>query len=248
VIQFGLVLVSLVSATPVEFYNQGNEAYEAADYEHALMLYDSAAVRLSNAYLYYNRGNTYFKLGEIGRAIADYLKAYVLDPYDSDIAFNLSFARAYRPDKALKLQNPLVKFLTRFLRFLPLATVRMLTGVLFFLAIAALAMHFKGPSRFWIWIAIGLGIVCLWTSASWLSWSEVASPKRAVIVVPELFLRSGPGESHKILVIVHDGLEVTIRGRRGQYLLLQVPGGQGGWAPAGSVEQVFQKAKTRYTK
>jgi uncharacterized protein YraI len=52
-------------------------------------------------------------------------------------------------------------------------------------------------------------------------------------------LRSGPGEDYKDIVVVHDGLEASIRSRRGRYVLLQVPGGTGGWADSSSVELIF---------
>lgn len=47
-----------------------------------------------NGYLYYNAANARMRLGEIGRAIADYRRALRLLPNDTDVRRNLAFARS----------------------------------------------------------------------------------------------------------------------------------------------------------
>ena len=236
-----LLFALLLTATPGEQYNRANEAYEAADYAQAVTLYDSAAAQVLAADVFYNRGNARFKLGQVGRAIADYLRAQALDPHDPHIRHNLDFARAYRPDRTLSVPNPLVRFLVGLLRFLSLAAARLLTGLLFLLAAAALTVLFVRRSRVGLWFAVGFGVLGLYCFMSWMSWAGAVSPHRVVVVVPELTLRSGPGQGYKDILIVHDGLEVTVRERRGGYVLLQAPGGEGGWAESSTVEQVFPR-------
>jgi len=72
-----------------------------------------------------------------------------------------------------------------------------------------------------------------------MSWAGEASPAKAVVVTPELTLRSGPGEDYRDILIVHDGLEVHVREQRGDWVLLQAPGGEGGWSRSRSIERVF---------
>lgn len=235
----GLLLAALAGATPADYYNQANQAYEAGDYLGAVELYDSAAAQVTHADILFNRGNAYFKTGQTGRAIADYARAWVLDPYDLEPKQNLEFCRAYRPDKTTTLQNPLVKFLVAMLRVLDLGLVKLLTGALFLLALAALALLFIRGGRVWVWVSAGLGVLCLYSFLSWMSWNQAVSPDRAVVVVPEVVLRSGPGEDYKDIVVVHDGLEGRIRSRRGRYVLLQIPGGTGGWADSSTVELIY---------
>jgi tetratricopeptide (TPR) repeat protein len=235
----GLLVAALAAASPAEYYNQANQAYEAGDYLAAVELYDSAAAQVTHSDILFNRGNAYFKTGRIGRAIADYARAWVLNPYNPEPRQNLEFCRAYRPDKTATLQNPLVRFLTSFLRLLDLGTVKLLTGVFFLLALAVLALLFIRGGRAWVWISVGLGVACLYSFLSWMSWTQAVSPDRAVVVVPEVVLRSGPGEDYKDIVVVHDGLEARVRTRRGRYVLVQVPGGTGGWADSSAVEFIF---------
>ncbi len=226
-------------ASPADLFSRGNAAYEAGDYQQAVALYDSAAAGMTSAELFYNRGDARFKLGEIGRAIADYSRAYVLKPHDRAIIHNLAFARQFRPDKTLTIENPLVRMLNNVLRLLDAATARVLAGFFFFLSLASLALLFVNGRRLFGWIALGLGVLFLYCFVSAASWGAVTSPERAVVVQPELTLRSGPGPEYKEIAVVHDGLEVMLRERRPGYVLIQIPGGDGGWVESASVEPIF---------
>jgi uncharacterized protein YgiM (DUF1202 family) len=228
-------------ASPADLFTRGNAAYEAGDFAGAVTLYDSAAAGMTSAELLYNRGNARFKLGEIGRAIADYNRAYLLKPHDKAIIHNLAFARQFRPDKSLTLENPLVRMLNDVLRLLDSATARVLAGLLFFLALGALAHMLVHGQRLFGWIALGLGVLFLYCFIAAASWGAVASPAHAVVVQPELTLRSGPGAEYKEIAVVHDGLEVMLREQRPGYVLIQIPGGDGGWVESAAVEPVFPR-------
>jgi hypothetical protein len=229
------------AATPSEFFSRGNQAYEAGDYTGAVALYDSAAQNGASPAVLFNRGNAKFKLGSIGKAIADYSRAYALAPTDKDIRNNLAFARQYRPDKTLTLENPLVRMFTDILRVLSYSTTRVLAGFFFFAALAVLALLFITGNRWYGLSALVPGVLFLYCLAASLSWSADVNPGRAVVVVPELTLRSGPGSEYKEIAVVHDGLEVAVRERRPGFVLVQAPGGEGGWAESASVEQIFPR-------
>lgn len=232
---------ALASTSNVDLFTRGNAAYEAGDYAQAVALYDSAAAVVTSAELLYNRGNAYFKLGEVGRAIADYNRAYVLKPHDKDIRHNLAFARQYRPDKSMTLENPLLRMLTDFLRLPDAATARVLAGLFFLLALGSLALLLIRGQRLLGWTALGFGVLFIYCLLSSASWSAVTGVDRAVVVQPELTLRSGPGPEYKEIAVVHDGLEVTVRERRPDYVLIQIPGGEGGWVESAAVEPIFAR-------
>jgi tetratricopeptide (TPR) repeat protein len=237
----GILGGSCFAASPADLFSRGNTAYEAGKFEQAVALYDSAAALTTSAEVFYNRGNAYFKLGEIGRAIADYNRAYVIKPHDRDINHNLTFARQYRPDRSLTIENPLLRILAAFLRLPDAALARVLAGILFFLSLASLALLLVRGQRMFGWIALGLGVAFLYCFLSGASWAVVTSKERAVVVQPELTLLSGPGPEYKEIAAVHDGLEVTVREQRPGYVLVQIPGGDGGWVESSSVERIFAR-------
>jgi len=237
----GVIGGSCFAASPADLFSRGNAAYEAGEFQQAVVLYDSAAALSTSAEVFYNRGNAHFKLGEIGRAVADFNRAYVLKPHDKDIRHNLTFARQFRPDKSLALENPLLRILASFLRLTDAASARVLAGLFFLLSLASLAFLFVRGQRVFGWIALGLGVAFLYCFVSAASWAAVTGPERAVVVEPELTLLSGPGQEYKEIAVVHDGLEVTVREQRPDYVLIQIPGGDGGWVESASVEQIFTR-------
>jgi uncharacterized protein YgiM (DUF1202 family) len=226
-------------ASAGHYFSRGNDEYEAGRYDRALALYDSAAAQFRSADAYYNRGNAHFRLGSTGRAIADYTRAWVLRPADRQIRHNLAFARQYRPDKALVIENPIVRGVAGLLRLFDVGAARVLCGVFFLLALVLLASFLTRGQRPLLWGSVGLGAVFLYFLVSSLGWGAVLSPGRAVVVVPELTLRAGPGAEYKDIVVVHDGLEVAVRERRPGWALIQIPGGAGGWVETATVEPVF---------
>lgn len=71
----------------------GNTAYANGDYEAALKAYNKlVADEQLSASLFYNLGNTYYKLDELGEAIWAYEKALKINPGNADVQFNLDFA------------------------------------------------------------------------------------------------------------------------------------------------------------
>lgn len=79
---------------------QADSAYNADDFRQAADMYlnviqqDGPSVKL-----YYNLGNTYYRLGEMGNAIIAYERALRLDPSDKDVRNNLDFVNARITDR-----------------------------------------------------------------------------------------------------------------------------------------------------
>ncbi len=236
-----LILILLWSGEVLDHFQMGNSFYEQGDYQSAIVHYDSAVFILPTAAVYYNRGNAYFKLGRIGLAIADYLRARAIAPNDADIKHNLEFARQFRVDK-----NPNPEgFFARFLR--QLATVsnyqlsRFLSALLFLLFGLVFAFYLITRQTLPLVFSILLLVLFGYFLISVFYWRGVTGENVAVVVVPEAVLRSGPGEEYKEIVAVHDGLEVRIIERRQEWALIQIPGGLGGWVEKGKIEPVFVK-------
>ena len=95
----------------VELLAEGEELFHQAsnaeDLERAELLYRRALHRyeliarqgVRNAGLYYNIGNAYFRLGDLGRAVLYYRRALLLNPADPNVRHNLVYARSKRADR-----------------------------------------------------------------------------------------------------------------------------------------------------
>ena len=94
----GLVfLASLVSLKAQEssesLFTRGNTAYNEAKYSQAAELYEQIIKNGEHsAELYYNLGNTYYRLNQVAESIYFFEKAKQLAPKNQDIKINSSFA------------------------------------------------------------------------------------------------------------------------------------------------------------
>ena len=90
----------------VDIYNKANQHYASNDFQSALSNYLVVIERgVKNPQLYYNLGNTYFKLGEPGYAILYYEKALALRSFDRETRENLEYAKRSLKERVLPLYN-----------------------------------------------------------------------------------------------------------------------------------------------
>ena len=74
--------------------SDADSAYIQGDYLTAIGIYESIIENQGvNATLYMNLGNCWLKRDEVAKAILNYERAYLIDPSDPDIRFNLELAR-----------------------------------------------------------------------------------------------------------------------------------------------------------
>ena len=85
--------------------------------EKAKMLYQSSVMRferiaedggIKNGKLYYNIGNAYFRMNDLGMAILNYRRAETLIPGDTNLQHNLQYARSRRTDRIEEEQKTIV--------------------------------------------------------------------------------------------------------------------------------------------
>ncbi len=247
----GLLLSMFLAASPAghpaaELYNQGNASYSSGDYSGAVEFYRRALEAADHPHLRYNLGNAYFKNGQIGMAIVQLRQARALAPRDADIAHNLQFLRGYRVDKTAAQPGPLEKALSSIFTFFSAREAAHLAG-LCFLAAAILASLYLVTGRRWLLMLavptiLGWGYFLLVAQV----WRAERASDPAAVTAKEVGALSGPGADFKEILLLHDGTEVRVRERRGDYLLVQLPGGIGGWVPQGTVEYIYQQ-KNRET-
>jgi len=224
---------------PVQAYNQGNKLYAQKDYAGAVQAYEQALQGGHDARAHYNLGNALFRTGKLGQAIANYRRAYYLSPRDHDIEANLEFARAYRVDKTPAASSPLAKLADRTLRWMSRREAVLAAGLLFTLAGLVLAAWIV-----WRVAALGvsagaLALLALYCFVAQQLWASEVGSHPAVVVVPEVSASSGPGDEFKQVMLLHDGTELRVSETRGDYALVQLPGGSGGWLKTAAIERIY---------
>ena len=94
-------------------FDKATTLYQKGDYTHAAAVYSSIlkSGKESSA-LYYNLGNTYYKLNNVPESIYYYEKALQLDPENADAKNNLIFANQMKVDAITPLPKTWVRQLS----------------------------------------------------------------------------------------------------------------------------------------
>jgi len=234
-----LIIVATLALAPAGAYNQGNRLYARQDYAGAATAYRQALAPGMSAAACYNLGNALFKSGQVGRAIVQYRRARYLAPRDGDVRANLAFARSYRADKVLSPPGPMAQALDDAFHLLSAREAAMLAAVSFLLGAIALASWIVRRWTALAVAAVALALVSLFGLVTQRVWAGEQDSRPGVIVAPEVDVLAGPEPGARQILLAHDGTEVQVRERRGDYLLVQLPGGSGGWLRAGTIERVY---------
>src|SRR5690242_11425293 len=88
-----LLAVSSHAAAPADLFAEGNAAYGRGDFKSAVKLYGDYIKTHKDENAFYNLGNAYFRLDDLGRAALAYEQALVLSPGHAEAAANLRFVR-----------------------------------------------------------------------------------------------------------------------------------------------------------
>ena len=96
-----LVVVSCsYSMDSYKLFHEANDLFISKKYKKSVELYEKIIVSgQENSTVYYNLGNAYYRLGNIGHAIWAYKHANKFSPRDKDIIHNLKMAEAKKIDR-----------------------------------------------------------------------------------------------------------------------------------------------------
>ena len=216
---------------------EADSAYIQGDYLTAIDLYQEVMRNEGvSATLCMNLGNSYFKLDEIAQAILWYERAYLLDPSDDDVKFNLELARTRTVDKVTpKNQLFIVVWFRNLVAALDINTWAVLTLLFFFVA-AVMAgvflMSRKIPIK-----KISFAFSLFFFVFSILSFifastqrSSIVNRDTAIIVSPSVTVKSTPSDSGTDLFIIHEGRKVDILdSSMKEWVEIRLEDGNTGW-------------------
>lgn len=214
-----LCICSAPAFAAQDFAAQGDSAYNKKDYRLALQRYNQAIEKHGvSSELYYNIGNTQYRLNRLGQAVIAYERALKLDPSNVKAARNLQFVNtkiADRPEDdssfLYNLHRKIVSKLspdgwawTAFIVFTIL--VGMIAVYIFTSNITMRKVGFFG----------GILVLCVFVYTlinAWNTSREIDSHDTAVVIVPTTNLCSSPAtpkDKTDKVVPIHEGTKLTI--------------------------------------
>lgn len=223
---------------------QADSAYINNDFASAVYLYENIlANQGESADIYYNLGNSYYKMDNIAKAIVNYEKALMLNPGNGDIRFNLELAQSKTVDKVTPMSEVFlvtwIKDLTNTMSEKGWAKMGIAT---FILMLISLAVYFFGKKiilkKIGFIAAICMLLVCIVANIFASSQkSEAESHETAIIMAPSVTVKSTPNEGGTDLFILHEGRKVIIKDNTmREWKEIQLEDGNAGWVPSSVIE------------
>lgn len=232
------------------FFREANALAETQP-EAAREVFAKAALRferiageggIRNGRLYYNIGNCYFRMDDLGRAIVNYRRAEQYIANDPNLRQNLDYARRKRLDR---IDVPERTRVLQTLLFFHYDLGQRTRAAAFAAAFAAL----------WLLLTVRL----LWRSAalSWLAgicavvsllllgslgveWRHLRTVRPGVVVATTATARKGDGMSFEPAFTepLHAGTEFRLLEDRGEWLEVALDDGRTCWLPSKDTERV----------
>ena len=194
---------------------------------------------IRNGKLFYNIGNVYFRLGDLGRAILNYRRALALTPNDPNLNRNIEYARSKRIDAIESEERTAIARILFFWHFDLSSRGRVIAFALCFVLVwvfAGLKAVLNRSGFVWAAVVFAALSVLLIGSLSWES-IDAARNMPGTILADEVVGRKGDSETYQpsFQEPLHAGTEFTLRESRESWLLVELTDGRQTWLPREAV-------------
>ncbi len=230
---------------PDSLWARANAAYSNGSYRQAVELYDALlAEGVHSGKLYYNLGNSWFKLGRMGQAILNYNRALLLDPTDEDTRYNLAMANARIVDKIDTVPEFFLKTWLRDLGLVFSSDTWAVLGLVFLgITFAAVILWLLARTlalrKTGFYGGIVSLIICM-TATFYAHYQRGRLLYGGEAVVMNLVapVKSSPGAGSKDIFVLHEGTKVRKLGQLDGWTEIVLSDGNKGWISTSAIESV----------
>jgi tetratricopeptide (TPR) repeat protein len=248
---FACAVVILLSATahrascaPVNFwFEKANKLYEQQAYDSAAYYYEQVLESgTTNAAVYFNLGNSFFRLKKVGLALLNYEKARRLSPNDPDILANIRYANSAIIDRLPQPEQSFIEaVMFRVHTLLPLSTQLwiLLSLCTALCVLFSLGLYVSPNARLWI-IYLSSLLVLLTVVVGTSAGIKIYNSERAgyaIVLTPSLDAKNQPN-GNKVLFTVHEGTKFRVRKHINEWSLVSLPTGVSGWVLTSSLGKI----------
>ena len=237
---FGATLLiqnlAFAQASMESVVKQGNSAYNKAEYQKAISLYEQTLkMGQFSAELYYNLGNAYYKLNNIAESIYYFEKAKQLDPNDEDIIINSNFAKNMTIDAIEKLpESQIVTFQKKIYGIFNFSYWSYLTVILFwiFSGLFLVYVFIKSASLKQTFFFIAFGILLFFMISFLITYSIEEKEKNtnfAILFSNQKDIWSEPNQQAELLFSLHEGTKVEVLDILENWKKIRIANGSEGW-------------------
>lgn len=233
-----LAIVSLQS-DEVEVLSNASQAYSNRDFKTAQMLYETLVQSgARDPSLYFNLGNTYYEMSDLGRALLNYRRAQQFWPRDAELIRNLARVRGERVDLSgdeVGFAEGLAALTAGVLTLWELTFVVGLFWLTWFVALGLALWNVSWRKRLRLPLVV-IGVILL-MGVLLLGGRVFVTSQRppAVVAALQVQVRSGPSEQYLALYQLHAAAEVYVWATHEGWVQFALPDGRLGWMPSEAV-------------
>ncbi len=233
------------SAEKTSLFYEANEFYLKKDYEKSAESYEFL---IENGYLdsqiFYNLGNSYYRLNKIGQAVWAYKNAIKFSPRDNDIAHNLKIAEAQSTDRIV---SPPLFMLHDFYRNVKssftIFELSLSGGILFFILSLMWVARRSFDLKFKILRNVFQFLLLITVSIHILILDKIISRKKnqsGAVIIEKVDAMSSPSiGDNKILFHINEGAIVELLDEKNQWMEIILIDGKRGWISSNALRKML---------
>ena len=216
-------------------FESANDFYSNGDYSNAINLYlqiiDSGYESHS---LYYNLGNSHYKLNNIAESNYYFEMAKRLSPNDSDINVNLSFAKNMRVDKIEKLPvSQLERIRVKTINLFSVNSWKIIFLIFIWLLCISILLYiyYADPFKKKLFFNISIVFILISSLIYWISYEKkIESDKLyGIIYLKEIEVWSEPNKLSELKFLLHEGTKVELINQAQDWTNIKLENGTTGW-------------------
>jgi len=224
-------------------FSSATAAYNEGDYNKSIAIYlEILENGEHSAELYYNLGNSYYKLNQIAPSIYNYEKALLLKPNDSEIKNNLAYAQNMTLDAIEDMpQTGLSKIYENVIGVLSFdqwgyaAVLFMILFVVLYITFYYLKYATQKRIAF-ISGMLSLLLAVMATLMAFMSYGDYKVDQPAIVFSDEVIIKSEPNERSEEVFRLHEGTKLEVLEEFNDWKKVRIADGQLGWIPSESIK------------
>ena len=244
---FIFIAIGFSSLKAQDLADQAKKAYEDGDFRGAIDLYNKEIKAQEekgdvSSQLYYNLGNSYFRVNEVPHAILNYERALLYNSSDKDIQHNIEYAQTKIEDKILEADNFFLSIWFQSVQNLLTSNAwAKLAVVLFLMFIGSLVLFFFSPKlaikKLGFYAGIVIFVVLIFSNIFAVGQkTKIENRNTAIVMAGSATVVSSPSSSSKELFVLHAGTKVVISKVDGNWIEIEIANGSVGWVQKNKVE------------
>lgn len=211
--------------------NQANQLYNRNQFREAAEIYERMITSgIKNGHLHYNLGNTYFRMGDLPKAILNYAKAQNLLPRNEDVEANLGYAVRQTVDQ-LDGRKPhtweSILFWSRHLNLSEHQMALFWTNLNFWIAMAIWLRHQTPATQLAKNILLAFLVLALVSTG--FRWHQETHQSIGITLPQQIDVHSEWNSTTAALFQLHQGTLVSISQEKENWYEIELPGEKKGW-------------------